>query len=143
VHGALAPGGAVALFWNLTGLVDRDLAERMAELDARFDFTMRHVAAWAAEYAGEIEATADNGWAGFEFADDARFTDQRSVRFRNGVSWHSTDQWVERLSTHSGAQILTPDDRAEVLGAVRSLLDANGGGVEAESFTDLFLARAV
>ncbi|MEY9940650.1 trans-aconitate 2-methyltransferase [Streptacidiphilus sp. MAP5-3] len=143
VHRALAPGGAVALFWNLTGIVDRDLAERMTALDDRWDMGMRHVAGWAAEFAGEIEATADNDWAGFEFREDARFTDQRSVRFRNGVSWHTSDQWVERLSTHSGTQILAPADRAELLDAVRALLDANGGGLEAASFTDLFLARAV
>ncbi|MBF9070163.1 class I SAM-dependent methyltransferase [Streptacidiphilus fuscans] len=143
VFDALAPGGAVALFWNLTGIVDRDLAERMTALDERWDMGMRHVAGWAAEFAGEIEATADNDWAGFEFRDDARFADQRSIRFRNGVAWHTSDQWVERLSTHSGTQILAPAERTELLGAVRALLDANGGGLTAASFTDLFLARAV
>ncbi|WP_370093842.1 trans-aconitate 2-methyltransferase [Streptacidiphilus sp. MAP12-20] len=142
VYGALAPDGTVALFWNLVGIVDRELFEELAAIDARWDVGLLHNSGWAGDYAGEIEASAENGWVGWEFRDDDRFTDQRSVRLRNGESWQTTRQWTDRLATHSGVQVLDPADRAELLATTAAVLDARGGGLDAGWFTDLFLARA-
>ena len=141
VHAALAPRGAVALFWNMAPVVDPALHRELAAIDEDYGTELMRLTGLAADYAGEIEATPENGWAGWEFADDDRFTDQRSVRVRNGVLRLRTDAWLSRVATQSGVQILEPGRRTALLAALRAVLDAYGGGLDTEWFTDLFLAR--
>jgi SAM-dependent methyltransferase len=141
VHDALAPGGAVALFWNYFGLVDPAVHRDLTAIDRAYGTDLLRVTALASDFAGEIEATPENGWAGWEFGADPRFVDQRSVRLRNGVARRGADDWIAAVATYSGVQMLEPDRRAAMLADLRSCLDSHGGGIDTEWFTDLFVTR--
>jgi hypothetical protein len=141
VHEVLAPGGAVALFWNFFGVVDADLHRELIAIDRAYGTDLLRVTGLASDFAGEIEATEENGWAGWEFGADPRFVDQRSLRLRNGVARRGAEEWIAAVATYSGVQLLEPDRRAALLAELRSCLDAHGGGLDTAWFTDLFLAR--
>ncbi|WP_161789856.1 class I SAM-dependent methyltransferase [Streptacidiphilus neutrinimicus] len=143
IFDALAPGGAVALFWNLLGIVDPVVHRDLTAFDTAYGSGLLRVTGLASDFAGEIESTEENGWAGWEFGADVRFTDQRSVRLRNGVTRRSADSWLAAVATYSGVQIMEPERRAEFLAELRSCLDAHGGFLDIAWFTDLFVARRV
>ncbi|WP_160311226.1 class I SAM-dependent methyltransferase [Streptacidiphilus anmyonensis] len=143
VFDMLAPGGALALFWNLLGIVDPVVHRELAAVDTAYGAGILRVTGLASDFDGEIESTEENGWAGWEFGADERFTDQRSVRLRNGVARRGADSWLAAVATYSGVQIMEPERRAEFLAELRSCLDAHGGFLDIAWFTDLFVARRV
>lgn len=143
VHDALAPGGTVALFWNFVPVVDPDLHRALHEADEEFGTELTRLTGLAAHYAGEIQSTAENGWPARDFAGDARFTDQRSVRVRNGRVRQGVDAWLARVATQSGVQMLEPGRREACLAALRAVLAAHADGFDTEWITDVFLARRV
>ncbi|MEY9873886.1 SAM-dependent methyltransferase [Streptacidiphilus sp. MAP12-33] len=138
---ALVPGGTVALFWNFAPMVDPVLHREFTAIDADYGTELGRLTGLATEFEGEIEATEENGWPSVDFAGDPRFTDQRSVRVRNGRTRHDADAWLSRVATQSGVQILEPERRATLLAALRRVLDTHGAGLDTEWITDVFLAR--
>jgi SAM-dependent methyltransferase len=138
---ALAPGGAVALIWNFAPMVDPVLHRDFTAIDEEFGTELGRLTGLVTEFTDEIEATEENGWPSLDFAGDQRFTDQRSVRVRNGRTRHSADAWLSRVATQSGVQILEPERRTALLAALRGVLDAHGDGLDTEWITDVFLAR--
>ncbi|WP_084724990.1 class I SAM-dependent methyltransferase [Streptacidiphilus melanogenes] len=143
IFDALAPGGTVALFWNFLGVVDPLVHRDLTAIDAAHGSDLLRVTGLASDFAGEIESTAENGWAAWEFGGDERFTDQRSVRLRNGVTRRGAESWLAAAATYSGVQIMEPERRAALLAELRSCLDSHGGFLDLEWFTDLFVARRV
>jgi hypothetical protein len=141
VFDALAPGGAVALFWNLLGIVDPAVHRDLSAIDAAYGSGLLRVTGLASDFAGEIEPAEENG--GAAFGADERFVDLRAVRLRNGVTRRSADSWLAAVATYSGIQILDPEPRAAILAELRSCLDSHGGALDIAWFTDLFLARRV
>ncbi|MFF4650498.1 class I SAM-dependent methyltransferase [Streptomyces sp. NPDC001380] len=141
-HAALAPGGAVALFWNGRAVRDEGLRTALAEVDARHGVDrVPHsdpLSAWEDEQAAWAEGT---GWPAEECRRDGRFTGLRSVRFREEHRY-GTEHWVGYLSSISAYRMLPEDRRASALAGIAGVLDAHGGGIDVVGVSDLFLARA-
>ncbi|MEV6205508.1 class I SAM-dependent methyltransferase [Kitasatospora sp. NPDC051914] len=142
VHGALAPGGAVALFWNPQGVRDAGLHAALAEVDRRHGLAGTPHSVRASDF-GEVPGNwggLPGGWPEAECRSDGRFTDLRSVRFRQDRHY-DTESYLGYLASLTTYRVLPPDRRERVLADTARVLDAHGG-VATERFSDLFLARA-
>ncbi|MFE2151812.1 class I SAM-dependent methyltransferase [Streptomyces lavendulae] len=141
VREALDPGGALALFWNPHGVRDPALHGALAEVDARHGITGTPHGVLASCYgraAGDWAGTP--GWPAAEFRADGGFTDLREVRFRED-RYYGTDRYLGYLASLSRYRVLAPDHRERVLDDTAGVLDAHGGGIAMELFSDLLLAR--
>ncbi|MDH6143659.1 SAM-dependent methyltransferase [Kitasatospora sp. GP30] len=142
-HQVLEPGGSVALCWNPQGVLDPELHARLTELNRRHGVSgpMFDLAADYHEAPGTDGADrAYDHWPEAECRRDGRFTDLRSLRFREPVRYDS-ESYVRLLASISAYRVLPADARARALDAVATLLDAHGGGIDLIQFSDLFLAR--
>jgi SAM-dependent methyltransferase len=141
---ALAPGGTLALFWNVTLVADRHVHRALAEVDERFglsgDHTPHHRLA-----ADEPEPSDDfaDDWDTLRLHDDDRFTDLRSRRYPRPDEALTATEYVELIATTSHYRILDPDVRASVLAAVAAAIDGEGGVIRRTVVTDLALATRV
>ncbi|WP_327676163.1 class I SAM-dependent methyltransferase [Kitasatospora sp. NBC_00458] len=142
VHDALAPGGAVALFWNPMSVVDPALHAALAEVDRRHGLTL-------SPHAGLVSSYGDTPghwpgmlghWPDEECRRDGRFTDLRSLRIPERARY-DTDRYLGHLSSISLYRALPDDLRDHVLADTAAVLDAHGGGIDIEHLHDLFLAR--
>ncbi|MER6253886.1 class I SAM-dependent methyltransferase [Streptomyces sp. NPDC001584] len=141
VRDALAPGGAVALFWNPQAVRDARVHAALAEVDRRHGIDR-------SPHAEPVSAYGDvpGDWAGQpgrpeeEFRRDGRFTDLRAVRYRQ-ERHYDTGRYLAYLASISRYRVLPDDRREQVLAETAQVLDAHGGGIEMEHFSDLFLAR--
>lgn len=141
VRAALAPGGAVALFWNLQGVRDPELHAALGEVDRRHGITGAPHGEPARSY-GEVPGdwAGQGGWPEQECRRDGRFTDLRAVRFRQDEHY-DTDRYLGYLASLSRYRVLPADRREQVLAQTAQVLDAHGGGIAMALFSDLFLAR--
>lgn len=141
-HAALAPGGALALFWNVTAVSDPDLGAALTEVDTRHGLTDEHTPharstrSLVADQPGEFEAE----WSTLRLTDDARFTELTSRRYFSSLTY-SRPKYLDLLNSISAYLLLEPDRRAAALSEVGTALDAHGGSVELTVATDLALAR--
>lgn len=138
---ALAPGGLLALFWNVFLLPDRELKAALAELDARYFPSDELVSrgGWLAEQERtEIKPFAEE-WAELGL-DDGRFTGLETRRYRRSMTY-STADFIRYQATMSIYRMLEPDAREAVLAETAGVLDARGGGITLTVDTDLALAR--
>ncbi|MFD9724761.1 class I SAM-dependent methyltransferase [Streptomyces sp. NPDC059072] len=142
VHAALAPGGAVALFWNPQGVRDGELHAALAAVDRRHGMEGAPHAEPASAY-GEVPGSwaGQPGWPEEECRLDGRFTDLRAVRFRQDQHY-DTGRYVGYLASLSRYRVLPSGRRERVLAETAQVLDAHGGGIGMALFSDLFLARA-
>ncbi|MFD9720246.1 class I SAM-dependent methyltransferase [Streptomyces sp. NPDC059076] len=141
VHSALEPGGSVALFWNPLGVVDGGLHTELAEIDRRHGVVDSPHGRLASSYGDEPgSGGTDDIWPEAECLRDGRFTDARSVRFRQEVRF-DTDRYLAHLASVSAYRILPADRRAQALADTAHLLDSHGGGIDLHHLSDLFLAR--
>ncbi|MFF4456481.1 class I SAM-dependent methyltransferase [Streptomyces goshikiensis] len=140
-HNALAPGGAVALFWNPQGVRDAELHAALAEVDGHHGIDHAPHAELASSY-GDVPGNWAGlpGWPEEECRRDGRFTDLRAVRYRQDLHY-DTDRYLGHLASLSRYRVLPPERRDQVLADTGRVLDAHGGGIETELFSDLFLAR--
>lgn len=140
-HDALASGGAVALFWNPQGVRDAGLHAALAEVDGRHGIDHAPHGELASSY-GDVPGNWAGlpGWPEEECRRDGRFTDLRAVRYRQGRHY-DTGRYLGYLSSLSRYRVLPPDRREQVLAETAQVLEAHGGGIEMEHFSDLFLAR--
>lgn len=142
VHGALAPGGALALLWNPQGVCDPELHADLAPVDARHGIADSPHGILASQYGAEPgQWGGDQGWPADECRRDGRFHDLRARRVR-WVRGFDTEGYLRFLSSVSAYRALPPRRRARVLADTARVLDAHGGGMRVEQITDLFLARA-
>lgn len=135
-HRALRPGGAVALLWNVQGVVDPEPRARFNELQLDTQNLL-------GENLNDVTAPTHGGgvWAADELGADARFEDVRAVRIPGPARRYSTEEWQLLLSTHSGVRILPPEQREALLTRVGDLIDAHGGAIDVALATDVVLAR--
>ncbi|MFJ9648588.1 class I SAM-dependent methyltransferase [Streptomyces sp. NPDC101206] len=140
-HDALVPGGAVALFWNPQGVRDAELHAALAEVDQRHGIVGAPHAEMASTY-GDVPGNWAGvpGWPEEECRRDGRFTDLRAVRFRQERRY-DTGRYLGYLASLSRYRVLPPDLREQVLAETARVLEAHGGGIDTEHFSDLFLAR--
>ncbi|MEW2416473.1 class I SAM-dependent methyltransferase [Streptomyces sp. NPDC046866] len=142
VHGALAPGGAVALFWNLQGVRDAELHAALAEVDRRHGMANAPHGEPASSF-GDVPGNGGavpGSWPDAECRRDGRFTDLRAHRFRREHHW-ATDRYVGHLASLSHYRVLAAEQRERLLAGTARVLDAHGGGIAMEQISDLFLAR--
>ena len=143
-HAALAPGGAVALLWNASAVVDPALHAALAEVDADYPGLRPPHSVLASEVDpvdGGDRWTEASGWPEAECRRDGRFTDLLSTRHLR-PQHYTTERYLGYLDSISRYRILSDERRAEVLGRTGALLDAHGGGIEVLAVTDTFRARA-
>jgi len=139
---ALAPGGAVALFWNPQGVRDAAVHAALAEVDARHGIAGTPHSTLASAYGDEPGNWAGlPGWPADECRRDGRFTDLHAVRYRQ-EQHYDTDRYLGYLTSLSGYRVLSPDRRDQLLAATAQVLAAHGGGIGMDCFTDVLLARA-
>lgn len=127
-HAALAPGGAVAVFWNLYVVADPDLRTALAGVDERYGVTTSSLHR-ATPPAGEP--------AEHPLVDDPRFTDLGQRRYQH-TDRYDTARYLDLVRSISAYRMLAPDAREALLAEVAGLL---GDGVEMAFATDLTLAR--
>ncbi|MFK0233261.1 class I SAM-dependent methyltransferase [Streptomyces vinaceus] len=142
VHDALVSGGALALFWNPQGVRDADLHAALVAVDRRHGVTGAPHGVLASSF-GEVPghwAGLPAAWPEDECRRDGRFTDLRSVRYRQDLSY-DTDRYLGCLASLSGYRVLPPARREAALAETAEILDAHGGGIPMTLFNDLFLAR--
>ncbi|MFJ6216286.1 class I SAM-dependent methyltransferase [Streptomyces sp. NPDC092296] len=141
-YGALAPGGAMALAWHVYGVHDTALHSALAEVDTRYGMVHTPHSDPLAAYDDESAAwTEQAGRPEPECRRDGRFTDLRSIRFRQEHRY-SADAYRDHLLSVSAYRILPDHRREQVLTEVARTLEAHGGGITVDRVTDLFLARA-
>ncbi|MFI6849944.1 class I SAM-dependent methyltransferase [Kitasatospora sp. NBC_00085] len=141
-HEALVPGGAVALFWNPQGIRDPELHAALAEVDHRHGITdspHKDLTSAYGEAAGNWAGLP--GWPDDECRRDGRFTDLRSIRYRQ-EQHYDTARYLGYLASLSRYRLLPPDRREHVLADTARVLDAHGGSIAMDLLSDLFLARA-
>ena len=141
VHAALAPGGAVALVRNPHGIHDAALRAELARIGDRHGITGSPHRFLARDLSGDEPGNWDPAWPDTECRRDGRFTDLRSVRFRQDLRY-DTGRYLGHLASLSAYRILPEDHREQTLAEAGRLLDAHGGGIDVLQITDLFLARA-
>jgi hypothetical protein len=141
VHAALAPGAAVALIRNPHGIHDAGLRTELADIGDRHGITGSPHRFLACDLSGDEPGNWDQAWPDTECRRDGRFTDLRSVRFRQDLRY-DTDRYLGYLASLSAYRILPDDHRDQALAEAGRLLDAHDGGIDVLQVTDVFLARA-
>ena len=144
VHSALEPGGTLALFWNPHGVVDAGLYAELAEIDRFHGVVDPPHGVLASSYgdaAGTCGDEEEPDWPEAECVRDGRFTDLRSLRFRQDRHY-DTQRYLAFLTSISAYRILPDQRREQLLAATARLLDSRGGGIDMHHVSDLFLARA-
>ncbi|MEV0193263.1 class I SAM-dependent methyltransferase [Kitasatospora purpeofusca] len=143
-HDALAPGGTIALFWNPLGISDPHLHAALTEVDRRHGLTHTPHAVLASAFGDTPGHWPDmlGHWPAVDCATDDRFTDLRSLRFREEAQYGTAD-YLAYLSSLSMYAALPADHRAQVLADTADVLNTHGTGAPVERIHDLFLARRV
>jgi SAM-dependent methyltransferase len=129
VAAALAPGGAVAFFWNkgreLEGALQRDN-------DAMY-----------ARYAPEMTSSV-SGWVLDWVAEELDACGAFEPTVTRVFSWECTytrDEWLRLLGTHSDHRMLSEEQRTQLHAAVGNMIDAHDCVVDVVYDTMLFLSR--
>ncbi|HVA52296.1 MAG TPA: class I SAM-dependent methyltransferase [Acidimicrobiales bacterium] len=138
---ALKEGGAMALFWNVYTLTDVLTRDALLDIDRRYQVdALGHTPSDSPfhDFDGEIELT--EGWPAFDLADDARFTDFISRRYRREQRF-STALYLDFLSSLSAYRMIDDDQRNALLRDVARVLERRGGTVSLRIATDLFMCR--
>jgi SAM-dependent methyltransferase len=139
-YAALAPGGLIALFWNVLLLDDPVLHAALAEVDARYFTPDEHTGhGWLdGQTPREIRAFTEE-WPDLGLDDD-RFTDLETRRYRSPLTTPSAD-YRRYLGTTSLYRMLDEDTRESVLTETTAVIDAHGGAITGIVDTDLALGR--
>lgn len=138
---ALTPDGIVALCWNPQGVLDPDLHQALARVDARHgvaDSPHARLASVYGQRAGEWHRGVD--WPAAECRSDGRFGDLRELRLQEETHY-DTDRYLKFLESVSTYRVLPVDRRLRALAETATALNRHGGGIDMLHLTDLFLAR--
>jgi SAM-dependent methyltransferase len=131
---ALAPDGALAVFWNTVEWPD---AEMRAEVD---DLYQRLAPDLIAKRPGLPGTRSSRSLSVQELEDSVLFHSKTKREYRWGETY-TTDHYLELLSTHSDHRMLSPDVLERLTDAMARLIEANGGNLRLHYVTRLLLAR--
>lgn len=130
----LAPGGRLALFWNLPRLPEH-LGDRLRAAYSAFpEIKLDDLAVPGGDHTEGVEELLSQLRNHAAFGEVQRQTFPWARRY-------TTSAWVTLLSTHSAYAVLDADVRTRVLGAVAGAIDAAGGQFELPYDTVLVSAR--
>ncbi|QFY11057.1 methyltransferase domain-containing protein [Nonomuraea phyllanthi] len=127
-HAALAPSGAVAVFWNRYGITDPGLRDALAAVDARYGVTTSSL---------HSDTSVRTRAARHELTDDPRFTDL-DQRAYTRTDRYEPARYLDLVRSISAYRILDPGTRDALVRDVAALV---GDGVDLTLVTDLTLAR--
>lgn len=141
---ALAPGGTLALFWNISQLADRNVHAALADVDERFGMSDGHTPHHLlAEDFPDPDPDPALEWAQLRLTGDDRFTGLRGHRYHRDDDALTSTEYADLIATTSHYRVLEPGVRETVLIAVVAAIDAEGGVVRRVTDTDLALATRV
>jgi SAM-dependent methyltransferase len=126
----LAPGGTLALFWNVGREWDGPLG---VDNDAAYD-----------EHAPNL--TGGGHWNLDRHLDDLATVPAFRGVTKRLVTWeqrYSSDEWVTLLGTHSDHRMLPAEQRVRLHAAVGAVIDRHGGYVDAVYDVMCYLATRV
>ena len=127
-HAALAPSGAVAVFWNHYIVTDPELRAALSAVDHRYGVTSSNL--HQSTYTRAVESE-------HELAGDPRFTDLDERHYTH-TDRYDADRYLDLARSISAYRILDRETRTALLGELAALL---GDGVDMTFTTDLALAR--
>lgn len=137
---ALAPGGLIALFWNVALLSDRALHTALTEIDSRYFPAGEHTAhSWLAGDVPRMIRAFTEEWPDLGLDDD-RFTDLETRRYHSSQTYPSAD-YRRYLATTSIYRMLADDTREAVLAETAAAIDRRGGTIRLTLDTDLACGR--
>ncbi|TYB50409.1 methyltransferase domain-containing protein [Nonomuraea sp. PA05] len=127
-HAALAPSGALALFWNHYLVTDPALRAALAEVDHRHGLSSSSL---------HQDTPVRNEESRHLLAGDPRFTDL-DERSYSWTEWYDAARYLDLVRTISAYRILPAERREPMLAELASVL---GDGVDMTFVTELTLAR--
>nr|SBO91160.1 Methyltransferase [Nonomuraea gerenzanensis] len=127
-HAALAPSGALALFWNHYLVTDPGLRATLAEVDHRHGVS---------SYSSHQDTPVRNEEVQHLLSGDPRFTDL-DERSYSWTEWYDATRYLDLVRTIPAYRILPAERREPLLAELASVL---GDGVEMTFVTDLTLVR--
>ncbi|WP_327176377.1 class I SAM-dependent methyltransferase [Streptomyces sp. NBC_01335] len=142
-HSVLEPGGSLALFWNPVAVVDPELFAGLRDIDRFHGVEEPPHDALASRYgpeAGTVDGVEGPGWPVNEIRRDGRFTDLRTVRFRQPMRY-DTARYLAFLTSVSAYRVIPERSLAQLLVETGRLLDSRGGAIDMLRINDLVLAR--
>ncbi|MFE9849469.1 class I SAM-dependent methyltransferase [Streptomyces sp. NPDC005576] len=143
-HSALEPGGTLALFWKPLAVIDPELLAELRYIDRLHGVEEPPHDALASRYgeeAGTVDGVEGPGRPVDEIRRDGRFTDLRTVRFRQNLRY-DTARYLAFLASVSAYRILPDRNLDHFLLDTGRLLDSGGGAISMLRVNDLVLARA-
>lgn len=129
----LAPGGALAAFWNRPVWRDDELRRGFAAAYASVSDAFVQRGPYYTD--GSDPVVDDVGWA-----DIPEFVEQ-TVRTYSWAHSYSSAEYIELLGTHSDHQLLPAAARRRLFERLAAVIDARGGSFELPYETLLLLAR--
>lgn len=133
-HHVLAPGGALALFWNRPDWPDTPLRHAIDEV---YETVAPEL---GARTPGRSAQDAGRRACTDELAASAWFDELDYTQHPWSTSYDAAS-YVELLSTQSDHRMLDADRRRHLLDGVAAAIDAAGGVVPVAYVADLYLAR--
>ena len=137
---ALAPGGLFAPFWNVFLVVDPALHTALSQIDQKHGVAGNVSHSHLAAAAPALVAFEDD-WPQLRLTSD-RFTDFTSRRYESELAYSSAD-YRQYLLTTSTYRMLEPTAAQAVLDDTVAAVEAHGGKIEFQIYTDVALARRV
>jgi SAM-dependent methyltransferase len=132
----LAPGGALALFWNRPDWPDTPLRHAIDEV---YETVAPEL---AARTPGRSPQDAGRRGCTDQLAASERFSALEYTEHPWSASY-TTAAYVELLSTQSDHRMLDTDRRRRLLDAVAAAIDSAGGALAVAYVADLYVARRV
>jgi SAM-dependent methyltransferase len=134
-HQALAPGGAIALFWNRPEFDDHPLRP---ELDAAY---ARHAPDLAGRSGFPGAAASDRTDAGQELRESGLFADVATHRYRWSERYDA-ERYLRLMATQSNHRMLPDAQRDALFEAIGAVLERHGDAIAVDYVTELYLGRA-
>ena len=137
-HQLLAPGGALALFWNRP---DWDSVSFGRELDAVYETLAPGVEELGPTRAGGHTRGMDEAYP--RQLDESGLFGDITVREYPWTETYSSTEYTRLLGTHSDHRLLAEDLRERLLAELAAVIDRHGGELSLTYVTRLYLARPV
>jgi len=135
-HTVLTAGGVLALFWNRPLWENAELRD---QLDAAYERCAPELRARKPGFPGLTQPRVDD-----ERADEIVASGLFGPVTRRSYTWskrYSADHYVELLETQSDHRMLNATQRERLLGAVADIIQREGGSLQMDYRTQLYLAR--